>query len=105
MINNDIVEINVGETIKKILLVNDHTTVKIDGNVAYDMWDTKDMIFCFENHELCFAKQDCWFSQEIEIYKGHDLLAKTGDGNDILDDFDENETKKAFVERTIVEIK
>ena len=105
MINNDIVEIKVGESIKKILLVNDHTTVKIDGNVAYDMWDTKAMIFCFENHELCFAKQDCWFSQEIEIYKGHDLLAKTGDGNDILDDFDENETKKAFVERTIVEIK
>ena len=67
--------------------------------------DTKAMIFCFENHELCFAKQDCWFSQEIEIYKGHDLLAKIGDGNDILDDFDEDETKKAFVERTIVEIK
>ena len=69
------------------------------------MWDTKAIIFCFENHELCFVKQDCWFSQEIEIYKGHALLDKTGDGNGILDDFDEDETKKAFVERTIVEIK
>lgn len=105
MINNDINEINVGETIKKILLVNDHTTLNIDKNMAYDMWDTKAIIFCFENHEICFAKQDCWFSQEIEIYKGHDLLEKIGDGSSILDDFCEDKTKKALVERAIVEIK
>lgn len=49
-------------------------------------------------------KQDCWFSQEIEIYKGHDLLEKVGDGKGILADFDENEAKKVNVKRTIVEI-
>lgn len=105
MINNDINEVNVGEMIKKILLINDHTTIKIDKNIAYDMWDTKAIIFCFENHEICFAKQDCWFSQEIEIYKGHNLLEKTGDGNGILEDFNGDDTKEALVNRTIIEIK
>lgn len=105
MINNDINQVDVGETIKKILLVNDHTILKIDENVAYDMWDTKAIIFCFENYEICFAKQDCWFSQEIEIYKGYGLLEKIGNGQGILSDFDANDTKKAFVERTIYEIK
>lgn len=95
----------INEKIQKIILVNDHTTLKIEQNVAYDMWDTKAIIFCFNNHELCFAKQDCWFSQEIEIYKGHDLLKKTSDRKDILEDFKANETKSANVERVIIEIK
>lgn len=105
MINNDINESTINEKIQKVILVNDHTTLKIEQNVAYDMWDTKAIIFCFNNHELCFAKQDCWFSQEIEIYKGHDLLKKTGDGKNLLEDFEANETKFACVERSIVEIK
>ena len=105
MINNDINEINVGETIKKVILVNDHTTINVEQNVAYDMRDTKAVIFCFENNEICFVKQDCWFSQEIEIYKGYNLLEKLGDGKGILEDFDTDDTKNAFVERAIVEIK
>lgn len=105
IINNDINEINVCETIKRILLVNDHTTLNINENVAYDVWESKIIFFCFENQEICFMKQDCWFSQEIEIYKEQDLLEKIGGGNGILDDFDNDDVKKAFIERTIVEIK
>lgn len=105
MINNDINEITVGEIIKKVILVNDHTTIKVDENVAYDMWDTKAIIFCFENHEICFAKQDCWFSQEIEIYKGYNLLEKIDYGKSILEDFNTDDTKNAFIERTIIELK
>lgn len=105
MINNGINETSVNEIIRKIILVNDHTTIKIGQNVKYDMWDTKVIIFCFEKNEICFMKQDCWFSQEIEIYKGHDLLEKIGNGKGILEDFSVDNTKNAFVERTIVEIK
>lgn len=92
------------ETINKIALVNDHTILKIDDDVAYDMWDTKALIFYFKDYELCFLKQDCWFSQENEIYKGHNLIANIGDGYGILEDFTEDDTKEAFVERKIVEI-
>jgi hypothetical protein len=104
MINNDINEVYVNETIKKIVLVNDHIIINDRRNVAYDMHDTKGIIFCFENHELCFVKQDCWFSQEIEIYKGYNLLEKTGDGKGILEDFKTDNNKEVFVKRSIVEI-
>lgn len=104
MMNTDIHEMTVNETIKKVILVNDHTTVKVEETSVYDMWDTKAIIFCFKNHDICFAKQDCWFSQEIELYKGHNLLEKISSGKGILEDFDSDDTKNAFVERTIFEV-
>ena len=59
-------------------------------------------VFCFENFEICFEKQDCWFSMEIEIHKGHNSLNMIDDGKDILNDFDVNTS--VTIERTIVEI-
>lgn len=95
--NNDIKETYIDEVVQKVILVNDHIVLK-----DYDMWETKAIIFCFESFELCFEKQDCWFSMEIEIHKGHDTLNMIDDGKDILNDFDENSS--ATIERTIVEI-
>lgn len=95
--NNDIKETYIDEVVQKVILVNDHTVLK-----DYDMWETKAIIFCFESFELCFEKQDCWFSMEIEIHKGHDTLNVIDDGKDILNNFDENSS--ATIERTIVEI-
>lgn len=68
------------------------------------MWVTKAIIFCLENSAICFTKQDCWFSQEMEVYKGHTLLEKIGDGQDILNAFDGDESKDVNVESTVVKI-
>lgn len=95
--NNDIKETYIDKVVQKVILVNDHTVLK-----DYDMWETKAIIFCFESFELCFEKQDCWFSMEIEIHKGHDTLNMIDDGKDILNDFDRNTS--ILIERTIVEI-
>ena len=95
--NNDIKETYIDEAVQKVLLVNDHTFSK-----NYDMWETKAIVFCFKNFEICFEKQDCWFSMEIETHKGHDLLNMIDDGKDILNDFDGN--LFVTIERTILEI-
>ena len=95
--NNDIKETYIDEVVQKVVLVNDHTFSE-----NYDMWETKAIIFCFESLELCFEKQDCWFSMEIEIHKGYDTLNVIDDGKDILNDFDENSS--VTIERTIVDI-
>lgn len=97
MINDDIKETYVNALVQKVILVNDHTFSK-----NYDMWETKAIVFCFKNFEICFEKQDCWFSMEIEIHKGHDTLNMIDDGKDILNDFDGNPF--VSIERTIVEI-
>lgn len=54
-----------------------------------------------KKNQYLFEKQDCWFSMEIEIHKGHDTLNMIDDGKDILNDFDENPS--VTIERTIVE--
>ena len=95
--NNDIKEIYINEPVQKVVLVNDHTFSE-----NYDMWETKVIVFYFDGFELCFEKQDCWFSMEIEIHKGHDTLNVIDDGKDILNDFDRNTS--ISIERTIVEI-
>ena len=95
--NNDIKETYIDEAGQKVILVNDHTFSK-----NYDMWETKAIVFCFKNFEICFEKQDCWFSMEIEIHKERDTLNVIDDGKDILNDFDENSS--VTIERTIVEI-
>ena len=95
--NNDIKETYIDEVVQKVILVNDHTFSK-----NYDMWETKAIVFCFKNFEICFEKQDCWFSMEIEIHKGHNSLNMIDDGKDILNDFDGNTS--VTIERTIVEI-
>lgn len=95
--NNDIKETYIDEAVQKVILINDHTFSK-----NYDMWETKAIVFCFKNFEICFEKQDCWFSMEIEIHKERDTLNVIDDGKDILNDFDENSS--VTIERTIVEI-
>ena len=95
--NNVIKETYIDEAVQKVILVNDHTFSK-----NYDMWETKAIVFCFKNFEICFEKQDCWFSMEIEIHKERDTLNVIDDGKDILNDFDENSS--VTIERTIVEI-
>ena len=95
--NNDIQETYIDEVVQKVILVNDHTVLK-----DYDMWETKAIVFYFDDFELCFEKQDCWFSMEIEIHKGHDTLKKIDDGKDILNGFDRSTS--ISIERTIVEI-
>lgn len=103
-INNNINVTQPAEEITKIILVNDHTILEVDGQVKYEMWDTKAIILRLENHEICFVKQDCWFSQEIEIYKGYDLLSKVGDGHGILADFDSDNNKSISINRSFIEI-
>lgn len=102
---DEINEIKLNETIKKIILVNDHTIVKSKDAVEYDMWETKAIIFCFEETELCFAREDLWFSLEIEVYKGYNLLDQISDGKDVLEDFQNIERLQASVDRTIIELK
>lgn len=95
--NNDIKETYVYALVQKVILVNDHTFSK-----NYDMWETKAIVFYFDGFELCFEKQGCWFSMEIEIHKGHDTLNVIDDGKDILNNFDRNTS--ISIERSIVEI-
>ena len=104
MIGEDIKEEIINEKIDKVILVNDHTTLKKGNQTEYDMWETKAIVFCFKDYELCFAKEDCWLSMEIEIHKGKDLLNKISDSKGLLSDIDFDESDSINIDRSFVEI-
>lgn len=94
----------VQETIESITVINDHYSSFSNDVQNYDYWETRAIIFHFKDHEVAFTKSDCWFSMEIEISKGHDLLKYIPDGKFILDDFTQSKKQTISTEREIYTI-
>ena len=62
--------------IKKITVVNEHQQLFNQGIQTYDVYVTRAIIFEMEDGgEISFEK-DIWFSEEINIRRGHDLIDK-----------------------------
>jgi len=95
---------NLEQVIKNIILINDHFSLFIDENWEYDWWETRAIIFCFKEFEISFEKQDCWFSQEIEINRGYNLIDKISDGQFILKDADLKSNQRIATERQIISL-
>lgn len=100
---SDMIEFSIGESIASITQVNDHYEVFADNEMKYDWWETRAIIFKFADRELAFEKQACWFSQEIVINRGYDLIDKLEDGKQIEEDFEESDST-VKVSREIVEL-
>ena len=85
--DNTQITVNVNQIISKVMLLNEHIALEKNERISYDVWNTKAIIFGLNDYELCFIKEDCWFSEKIEILKGKDLLNHILDDQGILDDF------------------
>ena len=97
----DVVDTNVQEKIESIVLVDDHFCLTCYGKPEYDFWETRAIIFKFKEYEISFEKQDSWFSLEIEMNRGYNLIDKIEDEKFILEDFNQIDQQKLFVEREI----
>lgn len=95
----------VQEKIKSITIVNDHYSSFKYNEQDYDYWETRAIIFNFGEYEVSFTKNDCWFSMEIEVNKGNNLIEKVPDGKFILEDFEQSDNQRVEVEREIIELK
>lgn len=100
-LSTDVVTTYVNEKIKSIQLVNDHYMSYAHGIQNYDWWENRAIIFDFGDHQLSFEKQDCWFSMEIVINKGDNLIDKISDGKFILNDFKQTDQQKIVTEREV----
>ena len=85
--DNTQITVNVNQIISKVILLNEHIVLEKNDRISYDVWNTKAIIFGLNDYELCFIKEDCWFSEKIEILKGNNLLNHIFDEQGILDDF------------------
>lgn len=69
--------------------VNEKQTMVINGELAYEVWLTRAIIFEVGGREISFEKDTVPFSEEIIIQRGHDLIDKISDNDDFLQEWDE----------------
>ena len=101
---NNVIETEIKKTIKSITIINDNFISRSYGEINYDWWETRAIIFNFGELEVSFEKQDCFFSMEIEVNKGYDLINKVEDGKFILSDFEQSEEQTIEVNREIIKL-
>ena len=63
------------EKVASIRIVQEHQKMYECSQQTYDVWVTRGIIIDFGNHELAFEKP-VWFSEDIVIWKGYNLIEK-----------------------------
>lgn len=74
--NQTMIEHPIKGVISEISIVNEHQELFKNNKKIYDVQVTRGIIFKFEDgHELSFEKE-IWFSENISVEKGYDLINK-----------------------------
>lgn len=85
----DFVETPINETVKSVLVVQENQRLFQNGTQIYDVWLTRGIIFDFGDHQFSLEKA-VWFSEDIYIRKGYDLVNKFTSIDDFINsDWDE----------------
>ena len=74
--NQTMIETPVESVVTEVMVVNELQQLFEKGIETYEVWVTRGIIFKFEDgHELSFEK-NIWFSEDITVEKGYDLLQR-----------------------------
>jgi len=86
----DVDQINnyINDFIDSIVMVNDKMILYQNDKVIFEVEMTRAIIFKFsQGNELCFIKDAVFFSEEIIIYKGYNLIDKVKDNVEFINDW------------------
>ncbi len=81
----------VGEEIKNIHLVQENQRTYENSEQKYNVWLTRGIILDMGENQIAFEK-DRWFSEEIIVHKGYDLVDQFASTNDFGKDWDSDVT-------------
>ena len=90
------------EIIRKIILVQENQRIYENEEQTYDVWVTRGIIFDFGNHQISFEKA-IWFSEEIYIQKGYNLIEKFTPTENFLEDWDNGIVPECTRELVVIE--
>lgn len=93
----------VSEDIKEIHVIQEHQMLFERGQQTYDVWVTRGIVFDFGGHQYSFEKP-VWFSTDIYIRKGYELISKFSSTDQFVND-DWSDGCTAMCEREDVVIK
>lgn len=92
--NTKQIDTPINQIIKKITIINENQQLFENKIKTYDVWLTRGVIFDLGDREVAFRKDTCPFSEEIEIYRGYDLISKFPQNSDFLDGWNNSTTPK-----------
>ena len=92
----------VNETIRKIRIVNEEQRLSQNGELLYQVFLTRGIIFELDSREISFEKDQLPFSEEIYIQRGHQLLDFFSDPENFKSDWDEDVKPECI--RQVIEI-
>ena len=73
--NKSLISSPVKESIKEIHIIQENQQLFEDGKQTYNVWVTRGIIFDFGDYQYSFEKP-IWFSSDILIQKGYNLIDK-----------------------------
>lgn len=79
----------VNETIKGITLIQENQCVFDENGQTYDVWLTRGIVFDLGDRQIAFEK-DVWFSEEIIVHRGYELLTKFASTKDFGKEWDKS---------------
>lgn len=71
--SKELVRTPIDQTVASIQLIQEHQRLLKCGEIIYDVWLTRGIIMNLGERQISFEKA-VWFSEEIYIQKGYDLL-------------------------------
>ncbi len=75
----------INEKIKEICIVQENQRLFENNEQIYDVWVTRGIIFDFGDYQYSLEKP-IWFSEDIYIRKGYDLINKFSSVNNFIND-------------------
>ena len=91
----------VDETIKGIKIIQENQRVYRGDEQTYDVWVTRGIIFDLGDREIAFEK-DTWFSEQIIVHRGYDLISQFAPAEKFGEDWDTS--VRTEFNRTVIEL-
>jgi len=86
--DEEMIEVAVDNQISEICVVNEHQSLFENNIQTYDVMLTRGVIFKFiDGMELSFEKNP-WFSEDITIERGYDLISRFSSTDDFVEDWE-----------------
>jgi hypothetical protein len=105
-IEDNMIDRIVNKRIVSITIVNEHQIMIYKTKPKYDVWITRAIIFKLDDlEEICFEKDSVWFSEEIVVNRGHNLINILDGTNKFIEtmEMEEDTTGECYREKIILE--
>lgn len=105
IVDEEMIETPINSTIQKIHIINENQKLFYHSEQTYNVWVTRGIIFFLEdNREISFEK-NIWFSEDISIQRGYNLIEKFEPTDIFVEGWEECEGYTSSCSREIIELK